>query len=640
MVVGDAKQAIYRFRSGEVELFTHLPRLYGLEMNQVNIQREQTLMRNFSEKDLKINYRSREEIIRFNNDFFSFAGKNLTGGFNEVYTHVAQQVPPVKKKTGGYVSMEFIPSENTADFKEKRLSKIGEFVREAVGKNYPLKEICILTLDNNSVAEITTYLLQHRIPVVSSESMLLTTSPKVRLTVALMKLLTESNNRLFFAEFLINLLLVFRSDKKFHTLYNEAIGQVHPLTFVLDKFGITLSPVEILRTRSVYEIAGEVIRSMTDTSIPDIFLQFFMDFIFDKELIYNNSLPAFIQLWEEKKAKESIVLPEGMEAVQVMTAHKAKGLKFGVVIADLHAMRNPLTHEQYWEDLQLPELGNVASVLLNISKDDLEIVSRKAVYEHERAKTDLDFLNKIYVSFTRSVDTLFLIGSVLQSRSKDYFSSYLVGFLKSKALWKEEKLHYEWGKFPKSVDAGEEAKEEKTVALSRNFSTSWHKYLDIAPVDEIYWEALGQGVQRTFGKLLHAILSKIKYAEEAEQQVEAYRYSGILDEAEAHHFNLLLKKVFAHPDLKRYYNKGVVIKTETELYDADKGRLLRPDRVVLAGNTLTILDYKTGVREDKIEKKYRKQVNGYGEVYARLGFKNIEKKLIYIHEDAVEVVDL
>ncbi len=640
MVVGDAKQAIYRFRNGEVELFTHLPHLYGLENNPENIQREQILVRNYVQKELKINYRSREEIVRFNNDFFSFAGKGLTGGFDKVYAGVEQQFPAAKEKQGGYVAMEFIPSENAADFKVKRLDKILEIVEDVSKKDYPLKEICILTLNNKSAAEIAAQLLQHNIPVVSSESMLLTTSPKVRLIAAFLKLLTENDNRLFFAEFLTNLLWVYNANEKFHTLYSEAILQVEPLSFILNKFGLPRPAPEILRTHSVYEIAAEVIRNLTNTTTPDIFLQFFLDFIFEKEMTYNGSLPAFVQLWEEKKGKESIVLPEGMEAVRVMTAHKAKGLKFGVVIADLHAMQNRLTHEQYWEELRLAELGNISSVLLNISEKDLAAAGREKVWEHERAKTDLDFLNKIYVAFTRAVDALYLTGSLLQNKSKDYFSKYLADFLIEKGLWDEEKLHYEWGKFPKIATGDKPTGREKTVVLSRDFSTPWYEYLAIAPVEEVYWEALGQSTQRTFGKLLHTILSKIKYTEEAEQQIEAYRYAGLLDASEIRHIKQLLGKVFSHPELSRYYSKGTIIKTETELYDAESGRLLRPDRVVIAENTLTILDYKTGMREVSNEIKYRKQLEGYAAVYARLGYQSIEKKLIYIHEDGVEVKDV
>ncbi len=598
------------------------------------------LLRNYEQKELKTNYRSREEIIRFNNEFFNYSGKKLPGRFDEVYADVEQEVPTGKKKPGGYVSMDFVSAENADDFRKKRLDKILEIVKKLTEKEYPLKDICILTLNNKSAAEIAAHLLQHNIPVVSSESMLLTASPKVRLTVAFMKLLTESNNKLFFAEFLTNLLWIHRAGNKFHTLYREAVTQTDPLDFVLKKFGLTIPSPDILRAHSVYEIATEVIRNLTNTNAPDIFLQYFLDFIFEKEMTYNGSLPAFVQLWEEKKAKESIVLPEGMNAVQVMTAHKAKGLKFGVVIADLHAMQNRLTRSQYWENLQLAELENISSVLLNISRDNLAMANREAIYEHERAKTDLDFLNKVYVAFTRAVDALYLTGSLLQNGKKDSFSKYLVEFLEKKGLWNEETLHYEWGRFPEILKTREPVEGSETVSLSKDFSMPWYEYMTVAPVEEVYWEALGLSSPRTFGKLLHAILSTIKYAAEAEQQVDACRYAGLLDEREAVHIKQLLKKVFAHPGLSTYYTEGAIIKTETELFDAEKKQFLRPDRVIISADKLTILDYKTGVREVKPEEKYRKQVNGYATVYTRLGYQNIEKKLVYIHETGVEMVDV
>ena len=159
----------------------------------------------------------------------------------------------------------------------------------------------------------------------------------------------------------------------------------------------------------------------------------------------------------------------------------------------------------------------------------------------------------------------------------------------------------------------------ETVSLLRDFSTPWYEYMTVAPVEEVYWEALGLRSSRTFGKLLHTILSTIKYAAEAEQRVDAYRYAGLLDEREALHIKQLLKKVFAHPGLSSYYKEGTVIKTETELFDAEKKQFLRPDRIIISADKLTILDYKTGVREVKQEEKYRKQVNGYATVYTRLG---------------------
>jgi len=92
--------------------------------------------------------------------------------------------------------------------------------------------------------------------------------------------------------------------------------------------------------------------------------------------------------------------------------------------------------------------------------------------------------------------------------------------------------------------------------------------------------------------------------------------------------------------LGKFYTKGALIKTETELYDADSKTFKRPDRVILNGDILTILDYKTGRRDPKTEEKYQKQMNVYGAVFKRMGYIHVNKKLVYIHEKGVEVVNV
>jgi ATP-dependent exoDNAse (exonuclease V) beta subunit len=638
MVVGDAKQAIYRFRHGEVELFTNLPKLYGVPPTPENKLREQLLEQHFLAKNLQINYRSREEIIRFNNDFFRFSGQKLSEDFQTVYHDVEQELPSPAKPEG-YVSIDLIPAGSADDFRSKRLPKIWEKIIALRDTGYPMKDICVLTLQNSSASEIAGYLLQNSLPVITSESLLLSTSPEVRMAIAYMHLLVKNDHKLFFAEFLLNLLRIRHHEEDFHRLFADASLREHPVEYILENFALSMPSSEVLRARNVYEIASEIFRNLTPQTKPNPFVSYFLDFIFEKEVAYNGSLPAFLELWEEKKWKQSIVLPEGMDAVRVMTVHKAKGLKFGVVIADLHDMNQRLTREQYWEDLQLPELEGVSSVLLNIS-ENLTYIEKEKVFRHEKAKTELDFLNKVYVAFTRAVDGLMILGSAIEKNSKDRFAAYLADYLKSKALPEPDSLHSAWGELPASENEAETATQESVTVLSQSFDTPWYEYLSVAPAEEIFWEAMGQNAPQTYGKMVHAILSKIRQADEAPHQVAAWQHAGLLTEEEASGINRLLQQVLTHPALKKYYTGDVVVKTETDLYDITKGKFQRPDRVILDHNKLTILDYKTGERDSKTEQKYRKQVSDYATIFERMGYNDIEKKLVYLHGGAVEIVNV
>lgn len=362
---------------------------------------------------------------------------------------------------------------------------------------------------------------------------------------------------------------------------------------------------------------------------------FFLDFVFEKESLYYGSLPAFLQLWEEKKSKQSIVFPEGLDSVQIMTVHKAKGLKFNIVIADLHEFKNNLTRKQYWEKAEVPELEGISPVLLKITKANLAAVGREEVYRHEQAKTKLDFLNKIYVAFTRAVNGLYIIGSRI--KTKDYFSELILEYLKKTAGDENhEKLHYAWGSLPEPPETAEDT--QKAEELVKNFSVPWYAYLDIAPVEEGYWEALGQNTPRTYGKLVHALLSNIKSEEDIQEQVTAGMVTGLFNLQEASEMKTLLKKVVNHPGIKPYFGRKAVVKNETELYDAETGRFKRPDRVVITNGKLTILDYKTGERDPETERRYFRQIEDYAGLYRKMGYKNIEKKLVYLHDGHVEVV--
>ena len=636
MLVGDAKQSIYRFRHGEVELFTHLPHLFGLEDTPENRQRQQVLEQNFNPKKLKINYRSRQQIIDFNNRFFRIAGQGLSEDFRQVYEDVEQQ-PPEPPKPGGFVAIDFVAGENADSFRTARLDKVLEIVQELRMRQIPLNDICILTLKNDSAAALAAHLLLHNVPVITSESLLLTTSPAVRATAAVMKLLADENNPLLLAEFLTALLQLYPHGKSFYQLYTEAIGRKKALSFLLEKFSLQLPTPDVLRTKSVYEIAAEIMRHLVPSETPDPFMLFFLDFIFEKEPVYYGSLPAFLQLWEEKKEKQSIVFPEGLDSVQIMTVHKAKGLKFNIVIADLHEMGNQLTREQYWEKANIPELEGISSVLLKISDKELSALGKHEVYAHERAKTDLDFLNKVYVAFTRAVDGLFIIGSRIP-RNGDAFSQKLENYLQETGLETEETMHFEWGSLPQKTETAVSRKEAEI--LSRNFSAPWYEFLDVAPVEEGYWEALGQNSPRAFGKLLHAILAKIRRADDIVPQLTAWQVSGLLTREEAETLRPLLQRITNHPELQEFYSSEVLIKNETELYDTFSGSFKRPDRIVVAHGKLAILDYKTGTRDPKSESKYRRQIKGYADIFRRMGYTNIEKKLIYLHENKVEIVEV
>ncbi len=624
MVVGDAKQAIYRFRNGEVELFTHLPRVYPYPETPQEEQIETALIANYIEESLNINYRSRENIINFNNDFFSQTKIDLGENFSKVYENHEQVVPETNNKENGLVSVRIKDVTETSIDKERQKA-VKEIIEELQEKNYPLKNICILTRGNKEGASVATYLLQNGIPVVSADSLKLSASPSVRILISFLKLMSNKNNKLALSEFFAAYAQIKQDESLFYSLFDVAKEKENPLIWFKENIFNSLPDPKQLETLSVYEIVVAVARHLLINYQENLFFRFFLDFIYDKKNVCHG-LEDFLLLWEEKKSGLSIVLPDGLDAVQVMTAHKAKGLKFGTVIADLYNFNNKFTKDDLWVELDIPELNNFSRGLLNISSA-LDKVGMGEIYNYEKSKTFLDFFNLIYVAFTRPVDALYILS--YKKKKGDKFFGLLKEFLKRKSIWSDEKLQYDFGKFTELSSAVKQQKEVFTDTESKIPSDLWYNHLIIAPVESRKMESLTADYPRLYGEVIHEILSEINTIDDVENVVNLYLLKGLVDKVEIPDLIIKIKKTIEHPDIAAYYQKGLHIKNESEIFDFNTNKIFRPDRIVIINNKLVIIDYKTGEKR----KEHYKQLENYATIFLDMGYDKIEKKLVYLNQD-------
>jgi ATP-dependent exoDNAse (exonuclease V) beta subunit len=626
MLVGDAKQAIYRFRNGEVELFTSLPKMYANDDSPFRSSREQLFTDQFVEKFLDSNYRSNKHIVEFNNDFFNFLFGKESERFKRNYSNLEQKV---QNSNDGFVSLNLLEAKNVSEFSEKRLPVIIDFVEDVLMAGFNAGDICILCRTKKQIAEIAEFLINNKYKIVSSESLLVANSPKVSIIVSFLRLLLKPDEKLLLADFVFKYSGFKNIDEAEEVFFKLADSENSFPELALELMGASNESVENLLALSVYEICEFLVRKMHFNENADIFIQYFLDFVHRTQLSGKFTLNDFIAVWNEKSNKVFVELPEDKNAIKIMTAHKSKGLDFKIVIADLYYSKSNKSKD-FWTNINIEGEDLLTKTILPLNKSIAQI-ELEDIYLEEQDKERLDFLNLVYVAFTRASIALYAIGSTI---SRDGFGSLLNDYMQIKGNTDQNESHYEYGTLMLPIEKeNQKPSEEKVVTdfhINRLISTDWHSLISIAEAEDIYWEENDFNKPSSFGKLVHKILSEINFVGDVEKAVAKYRLSGLINESEENKIKQIILSVVNNSKLKRFYSDGVLVKNETELYDKN-GKIIRPDRVVLDNETIVIIDYKTGKRE----KKHEFQIRNYADVFGSLGYENVLSFLVYLGNEIV-----
>ena len=635
MIVGDGKQAIYRWRSGEVEQFIKLPKIYKRNDDPVQIERELSLKRNYKPEVLKFNYRSKTDIINFNNDFFSWISAVLPEELKAVYKDVKQK--PKKDDIGGFIHIEFHSDENEAEnFEDFNLLQIKETIAELQEDSFDLKDIAILCRNNKNASLIASDLLENGINVVSSESLLLGNSAKVRFLIAVVKVLLKPADLISKTEMITFLTHSGYIDGDVHNslirfgLFKNAEKKINFFE-ELSQHKIELKRSYLLNLQ-IYDLFEELIRIFGFNNEVDPYIQFFLDAILSDSGSKNLELSELPDWWEDKKEKLSIIVPEGINAVQVMTIHKSKGLQFPVVIYPFAAEKHRKTNDKLWIDFEDEEVPKLKAAIVNTNRS-LEETKYASLYSDEEEKSLLDLINLLYVVMTRPAERLYIFAAQppkkhtpVQSIPK-LFKDYLI----AKDLWQEEKNVFTFGV---KTEKGFITKENLLkYELAGFISNPWRNRMLLSLRAPEYWDIEEPVGKQHWGNLIHLILSMIKIPEDAEHVIEKLFLDGIIDESEKIEIGEKIKKFLLNPEVGKYFKKGLTIKTEPEIL-LPSGKTYRPDRLIFDGESATVIDFKTG----KPEPGHKEQVMNYKKIIRQMNYLNIVGVLLYLNEEKPVVI--
>ena len=623
MLVGDGKQAIYRWRGGEVEQFSEMPNHIhpNLAENSLYLERQQSVNNHFYEKNLSVNFRSTETIINFNNQFFDNVIDGLPERIQQIYINHSQEIKAVGK--AGYVSVEFLQNDG---YKENTVDNILTVINECINDGYTYKDIAVLCRKNKSAIYIADFLVEAGIKIISSESLLLSKSQEVKFLMCCLRFISNQNDtaaKAFMLEFLCR-----QNSLDIHSNYIQCIGnEQNFLKFIqANSNGFLLNGLNNL---PLYELSEKLIRFFNLHKTYDVYVQSFLEQVYQFQVNKNLGLSSFLEWWKEQSDKIYIDPAENVDAVQILTVHKSKGLEFPVVIfpfadSDFTRMNNDI-----WVDVK----GRIEP-----SPESMIIASRtkNSVYQQEvdeeQEKMLMDEINTTYVAFTRAVDRLYIYSKEF-SKSGDCLNS--TAKMIHKGLtgldgYQEEAGFFEMGE-KICPEKPKQTVEDKIVP--EFISTDWRGKLSISLEAPSEWGNNKSLSSLQYGNMMHKLFSEIQTLEDVGKVISDFNNKGLLSAQESEKIAQELEELLREERISYFFQKTSNVKVETDILTPE-GKTYRPDRVVFHEDRIEVVDFKSGA----VEKMHEEQIRNYTNLIAVIENKPTKAYLIYLNsKEVIEV---
>lgn len=635
LIVGDIKQSIYRWRGGDLSIL----------QNQLKEDISEVLT---TTKDLDTNYRSNGNIVSFNNALFEtasylIAAHSKSSFPKEAYELVQQKafVEPEK----GYVKIQFLESEEDVSFEEAALRRLPLLVEEFQDKGVAIKDIAFLVRDNREGKLIANRFMEYRASpdakedyqydVVSNESLMVDRTSCVLVLLNALRVINNVDHQIARAH------LAYEYQKLWPTQAFSALNELFSdsRTKSLEKW----VPISFLQQREkllalpLFEMVENLIHIFNLGKVTNevVYLQSFQDIIQEFSQREKNDVNSFLDWWELNREKKSIQVAGGVNAAQIITIHKAKGLQFKYVIIPFldwelgHKNKDVLL----WCQSDHPLFKDAGFIPIKyVSK--LEDTVFKEAYEEETRRVFLDNLNLLYVAFTRAELGLMAFAPEVKNDPKKEQKLTHVGQLVYKCIVGNTFLKSSWSDEKKSLEIGEigifgksQVRAQGIVSLKSYAVTPWRDRLQVRTRGMEFFSPSEKREKINYGIFVHSLLSQIRTKQDVTMVITKAMLNGTINEREKWDLEELINWVVDLPVLQPCFEVESTCKMEASLFTTD-GSERRMDRVAMRGDQVWVVDYKTGVPSAKDEA----QVKDYILLLEQMGWKSATGYLVYFEE--------
>ncbi len=653
LIVGDVKQSIYRWRSGDWRL-----------LNGIEQQFPEGTMR---VETLQTNYRSERNIVDFNNAFFKTLTRQEAEGLTEeevdgadallhAYDDVCQQVPETRAAQGE-VKIRLLPSE---DYSQRTLEMTVERISQLIAEGVRQSDIAILTRTNGVIGAIADFVTTQlpEVHIVSDEAFRLDYSTPVNLLIDALRLLTHPDDKLTKAQLVKRYRQYAMADDGWtegeQLLCTHDLDGMLPEAFTHGTEALIQLPLVELADRlydifSLHRLAGE-----------SAYVCKFFDLLGDFAMDNNTGISSFIEQWDQELHKKTIQSDQ-IDGIRILTIHKSKGLEFGHVIIPYCDWKMEQDETLWCQPSEAP-YNKLPVTLVDYSKNMRESIYA-ADYEEEHFQLTVDNLNILYVAFTRAAKSLFVTG---KRKSTGTRSSRMAAVLEelvellpgSRILDTEaeteetagtEDFVFEYGT-PAAQDSRQRTASRnvflqqpsplsvsmQTFRRTAQFRQS-NKSLEFVADDEETDDSRDRYIKT--GNVLHHVFSTIRTVDDIDRALRELEQDGIIYDGEITTDRLadLLHKRLQDARVRAWFSPQWTLYNECTILSTDaEGRVVerRPDRVMTDGQRFVVVDFKFG----KPRPEYRDQVGEYMNLLRQMGHREVEGYLWYVYTNKIETV--
>jgi ATP-dependent exoDNAse (exonuclease V) beta subunit len=587
LIVGDAKQSIYRFNNGLAEQFVALPRIYNPD-NDPDIERRSEYFNEVGTLEvMSENYRSGKKIVEFNNLLFDSFRPYLPDNGYEFYGSIEQH--PIKSFEG-YVEILSEPKkESNLDIYSEILNQI----ERCIVDGFKPGDICILSEKNSQGNEIAQFLSRNNYKVVSSDSLLIDADQRIRLVIAYLKIRNKNSNLNEVMKFAEMYLRIVHEDSEIKYLNLFTLDSSGRRKFNTEEFFTTYFESETrfhFNYNSLYELFQQLYEMLGWKETDDIYLHHFCDIAYNFQQGKKVDLNSFLEYYDKNKHKLAIHFPKTDDAIQIMTIHKSKGLQFPVVILPSIDFKMSDTISYYLID------GHEQVYYRKLSKNSpIKAIRDFTVEENDQFM--MDKINLLYVALTRPIYRLYAF-NIFEFGGKMVDDALFELYPEAAS---EGSMH---------VKLGEETPVNLPSAKIEYFQPLepeerlWHPNLAIRNAFESNDVRLGNA--------FHEILSLCESKSQLDTYLMRMCHESKLSKEDCDYLAPLAEHLMNDMTYKGWISSAISIRNEAWIMNQDL-EIIRPDKIIETPDEILIIDFKTGDKHEHHKaqlKKYERAVQG------------------------------